>query len=86
LTGLQKLEPLPLGEAWRPAVSKSQSPTNILSVSELATELRVCRASAYALADHIGIRLGRRILVPRPRLEAWLNGTLKIGARRRRAA
>lgn len=56
-------------------VTKTLSPT--LTVDETAQYLRVARATAYE-AVRTGavpsIRIGRRILVPRARLEAMLAG------------
>jgi hypothetical protein len=46
-----------------------------LSLKELEHELGVGRHTARRLAEEIGpVYAGRRILIPRARLEAWLRG------------
>jgi excisionase family DNA binding protein len=51
---------------------------DVLTVDETARYLRISRALAFE-AIHRGdlpaIRVGRRLLVPRVRLLAWLHGT-----------
>jgi excisionase family DNA binding protein len=51
---------------------------DVLTVDETARYLRISRALAFE-AIHRGdlpaIRVGRRLLVPRVRLMAWLRGT-----------
>lgn len=49
----------------------------VLTVEEAAKALRISRGSAYSAVergDIPTIRIGRRLLVPRARLEAMLNG------------
>ena len=50
--------------------------TNMLTVAELAVHLRISRKQAYRLAgmpDFPTIRIGKRILIPEDKYEAWLN-------------
>lgn len=50
---------------------------------ELCTLLGVGRATAYRIARTIGRRSGRRLIVARSALEAWLNAQPKrLGSRR----
>lgn len=42
---------------------------------ELRALLGIGRTAAYQLAQQIGTRFGRRLLVPRARLEEWLSET-----------
>ena len=50
--------------------------TNMLTVAELAAHLRISRKQAYRLVgmpDFPAIRIGKRILIPEDKYEAWLN-------------
>jgi hypothetical protein len=47
----------------------------VYEVTDLMKLLPVRRAAAYALAKKLGIRIGRRrLVVPKTRFDAWLNG------------
>lgn len=51
--------------------------SDVLTVDETARYLRISRALAYAAArrgDIPVVRIGRRLLVPREQLLAWLDG------------
>lgn len=41
---------------------------------DLPALLKISRSLAYRLAGRIGVRLGRRLIVPRSRVDAWLAG------------
>lgn len=62
-----------------PVAVGSDGPSPIMTVDEVALELRISRGLAFA-AVRAGtlpsIRIGRRILVPRDRLDAFLRGNL----------
>ncbi len=60
----------------------------VLSPAELAAELGVSRATAYRVANQIGVRISpRRIVVPVARLQAWLDSeAAAIGSRGRSAS
>lgn len=48
----------------------------MLTVAEMATHLRISKKQAYRLAgapDFPSIRIGKRILIPEDKYEAWLN-------------
>lgn len=50
---------------------------NVLTIDETARLLRISRGLAFAAArrgDIPAVRVGRRLLVPRDRLIAWLEG------------
>lgn len=50
--------------------------TNMLTVAELATHLRISRKQAYRLVgkpDFPSIRIGKRILIPEDKYTAWLD-------------
>jgi len=53
------------------------------SVEEVATMLGIARGKAY---EHVrsgeipSIRMGRRLLIPRARFHAWLNGRTRPAA------
>lgn len=57
---------------WR-SFAVSDAPKLAYSVAELQEVLPIGRATARRIAEEIGIRVSpRRILVPRARLEQWL--------------
>lgn len=62
----------------RPAAEEWTEPPDVLTVPELAAFLRLSLASTYTyLRDGsipVGERIGRRWIVPRARLDAWLAG------------
>ena len=49
----------------------------VLTVPEVAVALRIGKSSAYRfIAErHLGVRIGRRVVVPRRRIEALLEET-----------
>ncbi len=54
----------------------------ILSVTQLAERLGIGRSAAYEAvrrAEIPSLRLGRRIVVPIPQLEGWLQGSGRSG-------
>jgi excisionase family DNA binding protein len=60
----------------------------VLTVDEVARVLRISRGSAFAAVrrgDIPSIRIGRRILVPKETLIAWLDGTLPVEASDRKS-
>jgi len=70
----------PVGTAWA-ATNEQQSTADIprlaVSVDEVAAMLGLSRAKAYEavrLGEIPSVRIGRRILIPRHRLEQLLNG------------
>lgn len=62
-----------------PVADRSDDPAPIMTVDEVAHELRISRGLAFA-AVRAGtlpsIRIGRRILIPRDQLDAFLRGNL----------
>ena len=54
---------------------------DVLTVAEMERVLGIGRNAAYEFADNIGERIGKRILIPRTRLEQFLSAR----AKRRRA-
>ena len=55
----------------------AQSPAAVLTVEEAAQMLRISRQSAYQAAkagELPTVKIGRRLLVPRRRLESMLDG------------
>ena len=57
----------------------------VLSVPEVAELLGVHRETAYRLARRIGIRIGRRLMVSRKRLDEYVETGGAIGPRAGRA-
>lgn len=54
------------------------------SVEEMAEYLGISRAAAYQLAnraDFPTLRIGRRMIIPVDRLEAWVDAQLDAAAR-----
>lgn len=49
----------------------------LLNVPELREYLGLSHAASYAVAHLIGIKIGRRLAIPRARLEKWLVGGAK---------
>lgn len=45
---------------------------DVLTVHELEKVLRISRSTAYGVAKSIGVRLGKRIIVPRRAVERLL--------------
>lgn len=48
---------------------------DVLTVSEMADVIGIGRNAAYEFANTIGERIGKRILIPRARLERFLAGS-----------
>lgn len=52
-----------------------------LSVLEVATVLGISRAGAYQLVHSVSfpkVKIGKRILVPRDKLTAWLDAQVEV--------
>ncbi len=52
---------------------------DVLTVQELEEVLRVSRHTAYGVAKAIGVRLGKRIIVPRLAVEKLLASSIYSG-------
>jgi excisionase family DNA binding protein len=67
----------------RPSAQSSGRGAEVLTVPELAEYLRLSLATTYVyLRDGtipVGERIGRRWIVPRARLDAWLSGQREGG-------
>ncbi len=67
----------------RPPARPAGRGTDVLTVPELAAYLRLSLATTYIyLRDGtipVGERIGRRWIVPRARLDAWLSGQREGG-------
>jgi hypothetical protein len=63
-----------MGGAPSEAIDVKPEPV-VYTTAEVQSLLRIGRATAQRIAREIGIRVSpRRIVVPRVRLEAWLEG------------
>jgi excisionase family DNA binding protein len=75
---------IPLDRAARSRRSSrpSNAPSEVLTVAETAAYLRLSLNTTYAyLADGTipGERVGRRWIILRARLDAWLSGSREVG-------
>lgn len=65
------------------AVEWSQVPI-LLSVPDLQRRFGLSRQAAYNIANCLGLRIGRRLMIPKARLQAWLE--LEEGGRNGRGS
>lgn len=50
----------------------------VYTVAELQQELKIGRSLAFRIAKQIGIKIGRRTLIPAARVEELLAGELEV--------
>lgn len=70
---------MPVRSSARPPIKNLPPDVLAFSPKALIGMLPLGRHAIYALARRIGIRSGRRLLIPRQALEAWLSGRTNGG-------
>lgn len=51
----------------------------LLSVTELKEAIGLSKHHAYGLANAIGLRVGKRLMVPKDSLKAWFDRSVQQG-------